>query len=95
MRPAKGILAVDLSPYVDRDGWQTVEACWHVPCGADIAAIDVLSIELGRTQRLDDRVVETLVGEVSGFAVEVRGSCASAVGTLVGALNAGRSAGVA
>ena len=94
-QPAKGILCVDLSPYVDPDGWQTIDACWHVPSAADVAlaAEPMVSIELGLARRLDNRVLEALVEQFSGRSVEVRGSVAEAVRIVVDALNtSGRAA---
>ncbi len=88
MTAAKGVLCIDLSPYVDRDGWQTVDAWSHVTLDGGVDADQrLVSVDVGAARRLDSRVVRALVERLTGASVEVRGTYASAVDMLVEDLN--------
>lgn len=95
MTAARGVLCIDLSPYVDRDGWQTVEAWAHVSLDGDVEVHRrLVSVDVGSARRLDDRVVRALVERLAGASVEVRGTYAGAVDTLVEQLNVAKIRGV-
>ncbi len=89
MKAVRGVLRVDLSPYVDENGWPTFGAYTQAWVDHDVTAFGrLVQVDVGGLRRVDERLVDALLEHLQGArGVEIVGTYAKTVDIIVSALS--------
>ena len=88
MSAVRGVLLLDLAPFVDAAGWQVARDAWAAVSRSSTSATGrCVRVSLGTARWVDGRVIDALVDYLADAgAVEVVGLEGEAVGAVVDAL---------